>query len=58
VTVDWEMYQACPVCPALLGEPCQKLSGWHLASVVVVAEAPHTGRKLRAAAARAGGDRG
>jgi len=55
VSVDWEMYQKCPVCPAELGEPCQKLSGWHLASVVVVAEQPHSTRKLRAAAAREAG---
>lgn len=60
---DWGDYQKCDVCGALLGEPCSKLSGYVVnsgsgAGVFVMADAPHTGRKLRAEAARKGGDRG
>jgi hypothetical protein len=57
MTVDWDRYQQCDVCPAELGKPCVKLSGWHLASIVIQAAEPHSTRKLTAAAARAGGDR-
>jgi hypothetical protein len=58
VSVDWESYQKCDVCPAELGKPCVKLSGWHLASIVIQADEPHSTRKLRAEAAREGGERG
>jgi hypothetical protein len=57
VTVDWERFQKCPVCSACIGQPCVKLSGWHLASIAVEADEPHSTRKLRAEAARTGGDR-
>jgi hypothetical protein len=46
--VDWSRYQACPVCPALLAQPCLELSGWCGDLVEVEATEPHTGRKLRA----------
>lgn len=46
--IDWEAFQACPVCPALLGEPCLELSGWCVEMVAVEAAEPHTGRKPRA----------
>jgi hypothetical protein len=48
VTVNWENYQKCDVCPAELGKPCVKLSGWHLASIVIEADEPHSTRKPRA----------
>jgi hypothetical protein len=48
VTVEWDRYQACPVCPALLGKPCLALSGWCGEAVAVEADRPHTGRKPRA----------
>lgn len=53
--VDWEMYQACPVCPAGLGKPCLMKTGFNVVAGIEVfeeADAPHAGRKLRAAAAR------
>lgn len=60
--VEWDRYQACTeVCGAPLGEPCRQLTGFNAArGVHDVEEAaePHSSRKLRAAAARAGGDRG
>jgi len=53
--VDWEMYQACPVCPAGLGKGCLMKTGFNVVAGIEVfeeAEAPHTGRKLHAAGAR------
>jgi len=53
--VDWTTFQACPVCPAGLGKPCLMKSGYTAAGGIEVfeeAEKPHTGRELRAAAAR------
>lgn len=61
MTVDWENFQKCDVCPAELGKPCMKLTGYNAASGVYDVEfaaEPHSTRKLTAAAARAGGDRG
>jgi len=61
VTVDWEMYQKCDVCPAKLGKPCLMKTGIKAVEGIEVfeeAERPHSTRKLRAAAARAGGDHG
>lgn len=43
-------YQKCPACFADLGKPCLSMSGWHLGTVVVLADRPHAGRKLRAGA--------
>lgn len=51
-TVDWEAYQAFPVCPALLGEPCLQTTGWYRGDIRIEADAPHTGRKLRAVRGR------
>lgn len=56
MTVDWEFYQKCPVCKAGLGEPCMDRSASEGVGQVDRAM-PHSTRKLRAAAARAGGDR-
>jgi hypothetical protein len=57
--VDWGMYQKCRVCGALLGKPCLKFSGHYgVKARIEAAEEPHSTRKLRAAAARAGGDHG
>lgn len=60
MSTDWDRYQACPVCGALLGEPCVKFYAVvaEVAEMVEEAERPHSTRKLRAAAAREGGDRG
>jgi hypothetical protein len=59
VTVDWERYQQCPVCSAGLAKPCLKLSGQKGVSArIEAADRPHSTRKLRAAAARAGDDHG
>ena len=60
MSVDWEMYQKCPVCAAGLGEPCAALLVVIVGCTSLKTEAtqPHTGRKLTAAAAREGGDRG
>jgi hypothetical protein len=52
MSTDWDRYQACPVCAAELGQPCAK-TRWVVAGLAEVfeeADAPHTGRKLRAAA--------
>lgn len=47
---DWESFQKCDVCDAELGKPCIKfyavVAG--VAEMVEEAEAPHSGRKLRA----------
>ena len=59
MTIDWELYQKCTVCMAETGKPCLSLLGLIRAAGRIeesVAE-PHSTRKLRAAAARAGGDR-
>lgn len=60
MTVDWEQWQKCPVCAAELGEPCAALMAVIVGSTPLktVATHPHTGRKLRAAAARTGGGDG
>jgi len=60
VSVDWEMYQKCPVCAAGLGEPCAALLAVIVGCTPLKTEAtrPHSTRKLRAAAARAGGSHG
>jgi len=62
VTVDWERYRKCPVCGAPLGTSCMSLTGTVIDGRAVYAgeverDRPHSRRKLRAAAARAGGDR-
>lgn len=51
---DWTRFQQCEVCGALLGKPCVKLSGFVVGAgeVAEVADAPHTGRKLRAGYSR------
>jgi hypothetical protein len=54
--VDWERYQKCRVCSACIGEPCVKLSG-SVKGLGLAQAKPHSTRKLRAAAARAAGDR-
>jgi hypothetical protein len=54
VTVDWELYQKCPVCKTLLGDPCMDRSASEGVGQVDRAT-PHSPRKLRAAAARAVG---
>lgn len=41
--VDWSRFQKCPVCFALLGEPCVQLSG----SATLRSERVHSSRKLR-----------
>jgi len=51
-TVDWERYQKCPQCGAEIGKPCRTLTSHSVnsgsgAAVVVEADRPHTGRKLR-----------
>jgi hypothetical protein len=54
VTV-WADYQKCRVCGALLGWPCTSKTGFIASADEWVAskrDKPHTGRKLRAAAAR------
>lgn len=59
MTVDWELWQKCCVCGALLGKPCLKLSGQTGVSArIEAADEPHSTRKLRAAPARAGGGDG
>lgn len=60
MTVDWERYQKCDVCGALLGKPCLDMTAFAAAEGPFWVEAgePHSTRKLTAAAARAGGDRG
>lgn len=50
--VDWSRLQKCQQCGALLGEPCVEFSGFANCTVMVAADRPHSGRKLRAAAAR------
>jgi hypothetical protein len=59
--VDWSRYQQCPECFTKLGKPCFDLSGFVAGpqggAVEVLAAAPHSTRKLRAEAARAGGGR-
>jgi hypothetical protein len=57
--VDWDRYRACGGCGAPLAGPCVSLSGYVEGAgyVEVAAEMPCSTRKLRAAAARAGGDR-
>lgn len=50
---EWIRYRKCPVCYALLGRPCTKLSGARTQE----ADRPHSTRKLRTEAARTGGDR-
>jgi hypothetical protein len=50
VTV-WESFQKCPVCPAELGKPCLKMSGFVVEGAVTIAveaEEPHSSRKPRA----------
>ena len=57
MTVDWNEYQKCSqVCDAGLGKPCLAMSGFvvGVGRIEVVADAPHSPRKLRA---EAGGDR-
>jgi hypothetical protein len=58
---DWENYQQCPECFTKLGKPCLELSGFVAGPqggvVEVLAAEPHSTRKLRAEAARTGGDR-
>lgn len=52
---DWTRYQACPVCPAELGKPCQRMTGiGPHGPVSIQAENPHGGRKLRAASTQKG----
>jgi hypothetical protein len=50
VTVDWERYQKCGGCGALLAGPCVSLSGYveGVGYVEVAAERPCSTRKLRA----------
>jgi hypothetical protein len=57
MTVDWERYQKCRVCSARIGKPCVQLSG-SVKGLGLAQPKPHSTRKLTAAAARAGGDRG
>lgn len=59
MSVDWKLYQQCPVCDAGLGEPCAALLAVIVGCTPLKTEAtqPHTGRKLTAAGARTGGDR-
>jgi len=56
---DWSAYQKCDTCGAALGQPCLMTSGFVgvAGQVLVEAAEPHTGRKPRAEAARAGGQR-
>ncbi len=60
MTVEWDRYRACPVCAAGLGEPCAALMAVIVGTTPLKTEAtrPHTGRKLRAEAAREEADRG
>jgi hypothetical protein len=51
VIIDWN-FLSCPVCPALLGEPCLSLSGWYGGPVAVATDRPHGGRKPSKAAGR------
>lgn len=48
-------YRKCPVCAAELGDPCLELSGLteRGGPVIVEADRPHNGRKLRAVSSRA-----
>jgi hypothetical protein len=61
---DWSRYRTCPVCFALLGEPCLVLTGRRVNEEYQVTrtgesrDRPHTGRELRAAAAREEASRG
>jgi hypothetical protein len=66
MSIDWELYQKCSqVCGAGQGEPCIDQASAHpiagrpgaVRLTTRAAAAPHSPRKLRAAAARAGGDR-
>ena len=59
MSTDWECYQKCQVCGAPLGEPCASMLRVIVGTTPLLTEAtaPHTGRKLTAAAAREGGDR-
>lgn len=51
--MNWEDFQACPVCGAELGKPCLAMSGQDESGLVAVAAPrPHGGRKLRAGASR------
>lgn len=52
--VVWADFQQCPVCGALLGQPCLALSGFVVGAgrITVEADEPHTSRKLRAEASR------
>ena len=54
MTVDWERYQKCPVCAAEIGEACAAMFSVIVGTTPLKTEAtrPHTGRKLRAEAAR------
>ena len=57
MAVDWGQWQKCSqVCDAGLGKPCLAMSGFvvGVGRIEVVADAPHSPRKLRA---EAGGDR-
>jgi hypothetical protein len=42
--VDWSRYRKCPVCFALLGEPCVQLSG---TTTILRTDRAHSSRKLR-----------
>lgn len=52
--VDWDQYRKCPVCFALMGQPCTSLTGVS-GRVLVTNEArdrPHSRRKQREGASR------
>lgn len=49
MSVEWDRYRKCDMCGAQIGEPCMALSGYNAdGSIKIVADRPHSGRKLRA----------
>ena len=53
---DWSDYRQCPVCGAPLGEACASMVAGYTTEVLTTRDRPHSTRKLRAEAARKGGN--